>query len=88
MWWVRAFSNTVNPNYSIYMNLFATMYQLSVTVISTYYFGFIGMIIAIILMNLFILGFWLLKGYKYVYTYIHIYIIKLKEQLTNIGFTN
>ena len=71
MWWVRAFSNTVNPNYSIYMNLFATFFQLTFTIFLTKYFGFLGMLVSFIIMNTFILGFWLRKGYKYVYTYIH-----------------
>jgi len=71
MWWVRAFSNTVNPNYSIYMNLFATIFQLTITILLSKYFGFIGMLISLILMNLIILIFWFRKGYKYVYTYIH-----------------
>ena len=72
MWWVRAFSNTVNPNYSIYMNLFATIFQLTITILLSKYFGFIGMLISIIVMNIIILSFWFRKGYKYVYTYIHI----------------
>jgi len=71
MWWVRAFSNTVNPNYSIYMNLFATIFQLTITILLSKYFGFIGMLISIIVMNIIILNFWFRKGYKYVYTYIH-----------------
>jgi O-antigen/teichoic acid export membrane protein len=71
MWWVRAFSNTVNPNYSIYMNLFATIFQLTVTILLSNYFGFIGMLISIVFMNIIILSFWFRKGYKYVYTYIH-----------------
>jgi len=71
MWWVRIFSNTVNPNYSIIMNLFATFYQLSITIIATKIFGLIGLLFSIMIMNFLILIFWLKKGYKYVYTYIH-----------------
>jgi O-antigen/teichoic acid export membrane protein len=66
MWWVRAFSSTVNPNYSIYMNLFATVYQLIITILIIKYFGFIGMLVSIIIMNILIMGFWLKKGYEYV----------------------
>ncbi len=72
MWWVRAFSNTVNPNYSIYMNIFATLFQLTFTVVLSKYFGLEGMLSSMIFMNLAILLFWFQKGYKYVYTYIHI----------------
>jgi O-antigen/teichoic acid export membrane protein len=76
MWWLRAFSNTVNPNYSIYMNLFATFYQLIITVLVTKYFAFIGMLVSLIIMNILILSFWLRKGYKYVYIYIKNLLIK------------
>lgn len=71
MWWVRAFSNTVNPNYSIYMNLFATIFQLTITILLSKYFGFVGMLLSIIAMNIIILSFWFRRGYNYVYTYIH-----------------
>jgi O-antigen/teichoic acid export membrane protein len=66
MWWVKAFSNTVNPNYSVVGNLFATVYQLSVVVLITKYYGLVGMIISIVIMNILIYLYILQKVKKYV----------------------
>ncbi len=66
-WWARIFSNTVNPNYSLYSNIFATLYQLSITIIISMNFGFIGMLLSIMTMNIILLLYWLKKGYNYVY---------------------
>jgi O-antigen/teichoic acid export membrane protein len=52
LWWTRIFSNVVNPNYSLYMNIFATIYQLTVTIIITYLFGINSLIYSIIFMNI------------------------------------
>jgi O-antigen/teichoic acid export membrane protein len=60
-WWVRIFSNTVNPNYSIYMNLFSTIYQLSVVVYFVNMFGIVGLIASVIPMHLIIYLYYLLK---------------------------
>ncbi len=66
MWWVRIFSNTVNPNYSIYMNLFAVLYQLCITILMSKYFGFEGMLYSMLLMQVLIYLYWLQKGHNYV----------------------
>lgn len=42
LWWVRIFSNTVNPNYSLYMNIF----QLTITVFMTYLFEIKGLLVS------------------------------------------
>jgi O-antigen/teichoic acid export membrane protein len=52
LWWTRVFSNVVNPNYSLYMNIFATIFQLTITVLATYLFGVNGLITSMIVMNL------------------------------------
>jgi O-antigen/teichoic acid export membrane protein len=54
VWWVRVFSNVVNVNYSLYMNIFATVFQLSITVCLTYLFGIKGLIISMFVMTLII----------------------------------
>jgi len=74
MWWVRIFSNTVNPNYSLYMNMFATAFQLTITVFMTYLFGLEGLIVSTIIMNLLIVFYWLRRVKEYVRKTIHIYI--------------
>lgn len=66
MWWTRIFSNTVNPNYSIYVNLFATLYQLIITVFISKYFGFEGMLYSILIMQILIYSYLLKKVYDYV----------------------
>jgi len=66
MWWARIFSNVVNPNYSLYMNLFATCYQLSVTIFLVYIFGLMGMLGSIIIMHCILLFYWIKKVEKYV----------------------
>lgn len=73
LWWVRIFSNVVNPNYSLYMNIFATAFQLTITVFTTYSFGLEGLIVSIIIMNLLIAFYWLRKVKKYVRKTIYIY---------------
>jgi O-antigen/teichoic acid export membrane protein len=65
MWWVRIFSNVVNPSYSIYMNLFSMLYQLSISYLSVKMFGFIGLIISLIIMNIIIFIFWIKEGREY-----------------------
>jgi O-antigen/teichoic acid export membrane protein len=66
MWWVRSFSNTVNPNYSLYMNLFATIFQMTITISMTHIYGFYGMINSILIMNLILLTYWITKVNSYV----------------------
>lgn len=87
MWWIRAFSNTVNPNYSIYINVFATFFQLSVTLIMSKLYGLNGMLVSMNAMNLLILGYWFTKGYKYIHAYIINVLKKLIKRITscNIG---
>ena len=67
LWWVRIFSNTVNPNYSLYMNLFATFYQLTITIYMTKIFGLEGLLISFMIMNMLIFVYWIKKGQEYVY---------------------
>lgn len=67
MWWVRIFSNTINPNFSIYMNLFATIYQLTITFYITNVFELNGMLISLLILNILLFSYWLKKGYNYVY---------------------
>jgi len=67
MWWGRIFANVINVTYSIYQNIFATIYQLCITIITTYYYGFEGILISLILMNIIILinwYYWLKKYLK------------------------
>lgn len=64
LWWGRIFSNTVNPNYSLYMNLFAFLYQICIIIVVTLLFGFYGFIIGMLLL------------YGIIYTY---YFYKLKR---------
>lgn len=59
LWWVRIFSNTVNPNYSLYMNIFATIFQLTITVFMTYLFEIKGLLVSMIIMNT-IVGFYMI----------------------------
>ncbi len=67
LWWVRIFSNTVNPNYSLYMNLFATFYQLTITIYMTKIFGLEGLLISFMIMNMLIFVYWIKKGQEYAY---------------------
>ena len=60
-WWSRIFSNTVNPNYSLYSNLFATLFQLTITILSTYLFNLEGLLFSLITMNLFLFIYWVKK---------------------------
>ena len=60
-WWGRIFSNTVNPNYSLYSNLFATLFQLTITILSTYLFELEGLVFSLITMNLFLFIYWVIK---------------------------
>lgn len=66
MWWVRIFSNTVNPNYSLYMNLFATTFQLTVTIMMAKLFGIYGLLSSVVMMNIIILSYWVVKVRGYV----------------------
>lgn len=50
-WWVRIFSNSVNPIYSLYLNLMATFFQLIITSILTYFFGLYGVLFALLLLQ-------------------------------------
>ena len=54
LWWARVFSNVVDPNYSLYMNIFATIFQLTITVLATYLFSVNGLIVSMIFMNILI----------------------------------
>jgi len=67
LWWVRIFSNTVNPSYSLYMNLFATFYQLTITIYMTKIFALEGLLISFMIMNILIFIYWIKKGQEYVY---------------------
>jgi O-antigen/teichoic acid export membrane protein len=73
LWWVRVFSNVVNPNYSLYMNIFATIFQLTITILATNLFGVNGLIISMILMYVLIGIFWIIKMWNYVRKTIYIY---------------
>jgi O-antigen/teichoic acid export membrane protein len=64
-WWTRVFSNVVNPNYSLYMNSFATIYQLTITVFFIYFFNIKGLIISIILLYILIGVYFLIKVKNY-----------------------
>jgi len=55
LWWVRIFSNAVNPIYSVYLNLIATFFQLIITSILTFFYGLYGMLFALLLLQI-ILG--------------------------------
>lgn len=70
MWWVRIFSNTVDPSYSLYMNIFATIFQLTVTILMAKSFGIFGLIISMLVMNVIIFSYWLRKAYCYVNNHI------------------
>lgn len=67
LWWVRIFSNTVNPNYSLYMNLFATFYQLTITIYMSKLFGLEGLLISFMIMYMLTFIYWIKKGCEYVY---------------------
>lgn len=63
MWWVRIFSNVVNPNYSLYLNILATIYQLSVTIILSKLYGIEGMLMSLLFLNILLIYIWI-KIYK------------------------
>jgi len=65
-WWVRIFSNTINPNFSIRTNFFATLFQILVTIQLVRYFHFIGLLISLLLLNILIFYYYILKLKKYV----------------------
>ena len=73
LWWTRVFSNVVDPNYSLYMNIFATIFQLTITVLATYLFSVNGLIVSMIVMNSIIGIYWLMKVRNYVRKTIYIY---------------
>jgi O-antigen/teichoic acid export membrane protein len=73
LWWARVFSNVVDPNYSLYMNIFATIFQLTITVLATYLFSVNGLIVSMIVMNSIIGIYWLMKVRNYVRKTIYIY---------------
>jgi O-antigen/teichoic acid export membrane protein len=67
LWWCRIFSNTVNPAYSLCMNLLATFYQLIFVSICAYFYGLNGVLFALLLLQV-ILGIcWIYLGKRYVY---------------------
>ena len=66
MWWVRPFSNVVNPNYSINMNVFSTIFQLLITICVTKYYHIEGMLASLLVMNTLIILMWIKIGVKYV----------------------
>jgi O-antigen/teichoic acid export membrane protein len=73
LWWARVFSNVVNPKYSLYMNIYATIFQLTITVLAAFIFRINGIIISMILMNISIGFFWVLKLQNYVRKTIYLY---------------
>jgi len=66
-WWGRPFSNVVNVNYSIYINIFLIAYQLSVTIYLVSMHGVIGLLISLIAEYLIIYFYYLIKLNKYVF---------------------
>jgi O-antigen/teichoic acid export membrane protein len=70
-WWARPFANTVNPMYSVNMNLFATIYQLIVLVAFTYVWGVLGAIWALFLLQLSLAIIWFYLGKRCVSKSLH-----------------
>jgi O-antigen/teichoic acid export membrane protein len=66
-WWARPFSNVVNVNYSIYINIFLIAYQLSVAIYLVSMYGVIGLFVSLIAMYLIIYFYYLIKLNKYVF---------------------
>jgi len=66
LWWVRIFSNTVNPTYSLYLNLMATVYQVIITSFFAYLYGLYGVLFSLLTLQLILACFWLYLGKSYV----------------------
>ena len=52
LWWARPFSNAVNPNYSIFMNIYVTIILLPSLYIFVNLFGILGGHLSILIVNL------------------------------------
>lgn len=63
-WWTRIFSNVVNPNYSLCINIFAMCFQLSFTVYLTYLNEIYGLITSMIIMHIIIYIYYFIKLQK------------------------
>jgi O-antigen/teichoic acid export membrane protein len=67
LWWCRIFSNTVNPVYSLHMNLLATFYQLIFVSICADLYGLQGVLLALLLLQIILGSCWIYLGKRYVY---------------------
>ncbi|MCG7531148.1 oligosaccharide flippase family protein [Psychrobium sp. MM17-31] len=65
-WWARPFSNTVNPMYSVNINLFSSFYQLLVVALCAYVWGLNGVIFALFILQLILATVWFLLGKIYI----------------------
>lgn len=54
VWWGRVFSNVVNPNISIYINLVSLLYNVSMLYLLVSYYGVYGAALSFLILNLII----------------------------------
>lgn len=65
-WWHRNFSNIVDPKISLNINFIMTIYQLSISSITTLFYGVEGLIISLIVGNIILMNYFV-KRYKLIF---------------------
>lgn len=65
LWWGRIYSNIVNPMISLRINVFSTLFQITVVVLSTWSYGVYGLLFSWLLMNILVLSLYCRSGYIY-----------------------
>ena len=65
VWWGRSISNIFNPKISLIINLLSLVYGLAITNFVTKYYGLDGMVLAVCILNLFIVFYWTYFLLKY-----------------------
>lgn len=65
LWWGRNFSNVVDPNISLRINFISSIYQLTALVLFTYLWGIYGLLISLLVLNIFLVGIYIVTAIKY-----------------------
>lgn len=60
-WWVKSFSSTVNPYFSLYASLISTLCIITLSFILLYVFGFVGIGLSLLINNIILSAYWIIK---------------------------
>lgn len=64
-WWVKNFSSSVNPNFSLYSNLISTFCIITSSSIFLYMFGFVGIGLSLLVNSIILAVYWIMKYKKH-----------------------